>query len=140
MEIGAGILATRVKKRVKKRLEQLVRQVVMVGYVASGAPARVEIPQLGEAIAEAERQTAGPVPRPVTRIQHQQFHQRVDAAIACRNPAIHIGLAKGKVRLDDKAQKRCPVMDCYAGMRTRGCGFAAGVLNRWQVSGRGFRK
>ncbi len=31
---------------------------------------------------------------------------------------IYEGFAKGKVRLHDKAQKRCPVMDCYAGMRT----------------------
>jgi hypothetical protein len=54
----------------------------------------------------------------VTQIQHQQVHHGVDAAIACRNPAIHIGLAKGKVQLDGKAQKRCPGMDCYAGMRT----------------------
>ena len=66
VEIGAGILAT----QVKKRLKQLVREVVMVGYVASGAPSRVEMPQPVEAIAEAQRQTAGSVPRPVTRIQH----------------------------------------------------------------------
>ena len=57
VEIGAGILAA----RVKKRLEQLVRQVVMVGYVLSGAPTRVEMPQPGEAIAAAQRQTTGPV-------------------------------------------------------------------------------
>ena len=70
VEIGAGILAT----QVNKPLEQLVRQVVMVGYFVSGAPANVEMPQSGEAIAEAQRQTAGPMPRPVTRIQHQHLH------------------------------------------------------------------
>ena len=41
VEIGVGILAT----RVNKRLEQLVRQVVMAGYLASGALARVEMRQ-----------------------------------------------------------------------------------------------
>ena len=57
LEIGAGILAT----RVKKSLEQLVRQVVMVGNVSSGALAWVDMPQLGEAIPTAQRQTAGPM-------------------------------------------------------------------------------
>ena len=66
VEIGAGILAT----LVNKCLEQLVCQVVMLGYVASGALARVEMPQPVEAIAEAQRQTADLVPRPVTRIRH----------------------------------------------------------------------
>ena len=57
VEIGAGIMAT----GVKKSLEKLVRQVVMVGYISSGASARVEMPQPGEAIAKVQRPLAGPV-------------------------------------------------------------------------------
>ena len=51
------------------------------------------------------------------RIPHKQFHQRIDAAVPKRNPPVHIGFAKGKVRLGDKPQERAAIVDGDTGMR-----------------------
>ena len=89
--MGAGILTP----GVKEGLEQPISQIIVMRDIATGPRRRVKMTQPGRGVAKAKSQSVWLVAAPMFGIAHQEFHERLESAVADGQPAVHVGLAKG---------------------------------------------
>ena len=95
-EVGTGILPVGIEKQV---VDGAV-DIVMVRHVSSGPPRRIE---LHDATAEIARGTEAANPAGhgvILEIGEKQLEEIVDATLDHLEPAVHVGLAEGQLRVD----------------------------------------